>query len=194
METVADFLFLGSKITADCDCSHEIKRPLLLGKKAMINLDSILKSRDIISLTKVHISQSYGFSSSQVWMWEMDHKEGWAPKNWCLWTVVLEKTLENPLDSKQIKPVNPEGNPPWIFIGRTDAEAEVSILWPPDAKSWLTGKDPKVGKDWRQQENSAAEDEMVGWHHQLNGHGFEQTLGDSREYYSLWGHKELAMT
>ena len=122
-------------------------------------------------------SQSYGFSSSHVWMWELDHNEGWAPKNWCFWTVVLKKTFESPLDSKEIKPVNPKGNQPWILIGSTDAEAPV--LWPPDAKSWLIGKDPDAGKDWRQEERGMTEDEMVGWHNQLNGHEFEQSQGDS---------------
>ena len=126
------FIFLGSKITADGDCSHEIKRCLLLGRKAMTNLDSILKSRHHFN-NKGPYSQSYGFSSSHVWMWGLDHKEGWAPQNWCFWTVVLEKTLESPLDSKEIKPVNPEGNQPWISIGRTDAEAP--IIWLPDANS-----------------------------------------------------------
>ena len=107
-------------------------------------------------------SQGYGFSSGHVWMWELDHKEGWALKNGCFWTVVLEKTLDSPLDSKEIEPVNPKGNQPWIFIGRTDAEAEAPIFWPPDAKSWLIEKDPVAGKDWRQKEKGAAEDEMVG--------------------------------
>ena len=123
--TVTDFIFLGSKITTDSDCSHEIKRHLLLGRKAMTNLDSILKSRDISLSTKVHLySQSYGLSSSHVWMWELDYKEGWVLKNWCFWTVVLKKTLESPLDCKEIKPVDPKGNQSWIFIGRTDAKAE----------------------------------------------------------------------
>ena len=124
-------------------------------------------------------SQSYGFSSSHIQMWELDHKEGWAPKNWCFQTVVLEKTLKSPLDSKKIKTVNPKGNQPWIFIGKTDAEAEAPILWPLDAKSQLIGKDPDAGKDWGQEEKGVTEDEMVGWHHQLNGHEFEQILGDS---------------
>ena len=108
-------------------------------------------------------------SSSHVWLWELDHKEGWAPKNWCFSTVVLEKTLESPLDCK-IKPVNPKGNQSWIFIGRTDAEAETTILWPPDVKNWLLRKDPAAGKDWRQEEKGTTEDEMVGWRHWLNGH------------------------
>ena len=123
-------------------------------------------------------SQSNGFFSSHVWMWELDHKEGWVPKNWCFRTVVLEKTLESPLDCKEIQPVNPKGNQPCIFIGRTDAEAEALILWPSDSKSWLIGKDPDAGKDWRQEEKGTTEDEMVGWHHRLNGHEFEQAPGD----------------
>ena len=114
-------------------------------------------------------SQSYGFSSSHAWMWELDYKESWAPKNWWFWTVVLEKTLESPLDCKEIKPVHPKGNQSWIFIGRTDAEAETPILWPPDAKNWLTEKAPESGKDWRQEEKGLTEDEMVGRHHWLNG-------------------------
>ena len=151
-----NFIFLGSKITEDDDYSHELKR--LLGRKAMTNLDSILKSRDITLPTKVCCSQSYGFSSSHVWMWELDHKEGWGPKNWCFWTVVLEKTLESPLDCKEIQPVHPKGNQSWIFIGRTDAEVEIPILWPPDAKNWLIWKDPDAGKDWRWEEKGT-----TGW-------------------------------
>ena len=118
-------------------------------------------------------SKSYGFSRSHVQMWELDHKEGWALKNWCFWTVVLEKTLESPLDCKEINPVHRKGNQSWVFIGRTDAEAETPILWPPDAKNWVTGKDPNAGKDWRQEEKGMSEDEMVGRHHWLSGHEFE---------------------
>ena len=174
VETVTDFIFLGSKITADGDCSHEIKRHLLLGRKVMTNLESILKSRDITLSTKVQISsQSYGFSSGHVWMWELDYKESWAPNNWCFWTVVLEKTLENPLDSKKIQPVHPKGNQSWIFIGRTDAETETPILWPSDAENWLIWKDRDAGKDWKQKEKEMTKDEMVGWHHWLNGHESE---------------------
>ena len=130
---------------------------------------------------------------------ELDHKESWAPTNWCFWTVVLEKTLENPLDSKEIQPVNPRGNQCWIFTERTDAEAETPILWPPDAKSWLIWKDADAGKDWRQEEKEMTEDEMIGWHHQLDGHEFEQALGvgdgqESLACYSPWGHKELNLT
>ena len=117
-------------------------------------------------------SQSYGFSSSHVWMWELDNKESWAPKNWCFWTVVLEKPLESPLDCKEIQPVHPKGNKSWIFIGRTDAVAETLILWPPDTKSWLIGRDPDAGKDWGQEEKGTTEDEMAGWHHWLDGHEF----------------------
>ena len=109
------------------------------------------------------------FSSSHVWMWELDYKESWVPKNWCFWTLVLETTLESPLDCKEIQPVHPKGDQSWIFIGRTDAEAETPILWPPDAKSWLIWKDPDAGKDWGQEEKGTTEDEMVGWHHRLNG-------------------------
>ena len=198
METVTDFILGGSRITADDDCSHEIKRCLLLGRKAMTNLVSILKSRNITLPTKVCIV-SYVFSSSHVWMWELDYRESWAPKNWCFWTVVLEKTLENPLDCKEIQPVNPKGNQSWIFIGRTDVGAEAPVLWPPDVKNWLLGKDPDAGKDWRQEEKGTTEDEMVGWHHGLNEHEFEQApgVGDGQGGLvccSPWGHKVLDTT
>ena len=123
-------------------------------------------------------SQGYGFYSGHVWMWELDYKESWVPKNWCFWTVVLEKTLESPLDCKEIEPVHPKGDDQsWVFIGRTDVEAETPILWPPDAKSWLVWKDPDAGKDWRREEKGMTEEEMVGWHHPLNGHGFGWTPG-----------------
>ena len=135
-------------------------------------------------------SQGYGFSSRHVRMWKLDHKEGWALKNGCFQTVVLEKTLKSPLDSKEIKPVNPKGDQPWRFIGRTDAEAP--ILWPPDGKSWLIGKDPDVGKDWGQEEKGMTQDKIVGWHHQLNAYEFEWASGDSKGQGSLmssspWG-------
>ena len=171
METVTDFIFLGSKITADGDCSHEIKRCLLLGRKVMTNLDRILESRDITLPTKCPSSQGYGFSGSHVWMWESDYKEIWAPRNLCFWTVVLEKTLQSPLDCQEIKPVHPKGNKSEIFIGRTNAEAETPIFWPTDVKYWLIWRDPDAGKDWRQ-EKGMIEDEMVGCHHQLNGYEF----------------------
>ena len=177
METTRDFIFLGSKITVDSDCSHEIRRCLFLRRKADQPRQRIKKQRHHFT-DKGLSSQSYGFSGSHVRMWELDNKEGWVPKNWCFWTVVLEKTLESPLDSK-IKPVNPQGNQSCIFIGRTDAEAKAPILWPPDLKSCLTGKDPDAGKDWGQDEKGATEDEMVRWNHRLNGHEFEQTRGDS---------------
>ena len=117
-------------------------------------------------------SQSYGFSSSHVWMWELDHKESWVLKNWCFWTVVLEKTLESLLDCKEVQPVHPKGDQSWIFIGRTDAEAETPIFWPPDAQNWLIGKDSGAGRDWGQEEKGTTEDEMAGWHHRLDGHEF----------------------
>ena len=140
-------------------------------------------------------SQNYGFSSGHVRMWELDYKQSWAPKNWCFWTgEALEKTLESPLDCKEIQSVHPKGNQPWIFIGRTDAEAEAPILWPPDAKYWLTGKDPDAEKDWRQEEKGTTEDEMVGWHHRLDGPECEQAPGVGDEQGGLaccssWGRR-----
>ena len=144
-------------------------------------------------------SQSYGFSNSHVWMGELDYKESWAPKNSCFWTAVLEKTLESPLDCKEIQPVHPKGDQPWIFTGRTDAEAEATIIWPPDARNWLLGKDPDAGKDWGQKEKGTIEDKLVGWHHWLNGHKFEWALGDGDGQGSLascspWGRKESDTT
>ena len=166
METVTDCLFLGSKITADGNRKHEIKRHLLLGRKARTNSDRTLRSRDITLLTKVHLVKTMVFSNSHVWMWELDDKENWALKNWCFWTVVLEKTHESPLDCKEIKSVNPKGDQSWLFIGRTDAG--VPMLWPPDAKNWFIGKDPDAGKDWRREEKGTKEDDMVGWHHRMD--------------------------
>ena len=168
METVRDFIFLSSKITADGNCSHEIKRCLLLGRKAMTNPDSILKSRDITMPTKIRLVKAVVFPVV------MCGCESWTiKKNWCFWTVVLEKTLESLLNSKEIKAVNPKGNQPWIFIGRTNAEAEAPILWPPDSRSQLIRRDADAGKDWRQEEKGTTEDEMVGWHHRLDAHEFE---------------------
>ena len=135
------------------------QRWLLLGRKAMTNLDGILKSRDITLPTKVHLVKAMVFSSSHVWMWELDYKESWALKNWYFWIVVLEKTLESPLDCMEIQPVHPKGNQFWIFIGRTDAEAEAPILWLPDVKNWLIEKDPVAGQDWRQEEKGMTGDE-----------------------------------
>ena len=198
MESVADFIFLGSKITADGDCSHEIKRCILLGRKVMINLDSILKSRDI-TFNKGPSSQGYGFSFGHVLMWELDCEESWALKNWCFWTVVLEKTLESPLDCKEIQPVHSKGDQPGVFFGRNDTKAETPVLWPPHAKSWLIGKDPDAGRDWRQEEKGTTEDEMAGWHHRLNVHEFEWTpgVGDGQGGLACcnsWGCKESDTT
>ena len=133
---------------------------MFLGRKIMTNIDNILKSRDIDLPTKVRILKAMAFFSTHVRMWELDHKEGWTLKNWCFWTVVMEKTLVSPLDCKEIKPVNPKGNQTWIFIGRTDVEAEAPILWPHDAKNRLTGKDPDAGKEWRQEVKVMTEREI----------------------------------
>ena len=164
----------------------------------MTKLDSILKGKDITLPTRYH-SQSYGFSTSHVRMWKLDHKECWAMRNLCFWTMVLENTLESSLDCKEIKPVHPKGNQSWMFIGRTDVKVETPILWPPDAKNWLTGKYPDAEKDWRQEEKGLTEDEIVGWHHRLNGHEFESPpwVGDGQcglARCSPWGHKELDVT
>ena len=156
-------------------CRHILYQLSSQGSPYRIDIVHITKQRHYFA-NKVPSSQSYGFSSSHIWMWELDHKESWALKNLCFWTVVLEKTLESFLVCKEIQPVHPKGNQSWIFIGRTDAEAETSKLWPPDAKNWLIGKDPDSGKDWRQEEKGTTQDEMVGWHQQLNGHEFEQIL------------------
>ena len=146
-------------------------------KKSYDQLGQHIKKQGHYFANKVPSSQSYGFSSSHIWMWELDHKESWAPKNWCFWTVVLEKTLDCPLDCKEIQPVHLKGNQSWIFIGRTDAEAETPILWPPDVKSWLIWKDPDAGKVWRWEEKGMTEDEMVGCYHWLNGHEFFVNTG-----------------
>ena len=144
-EKMTDFIFLGSKITVNSECSHEIKRRLLLGRKAMNKPRQCIKKQRHHFASKGPYSPSYSFSSSHLWMWKLDHKEGWKLKNWCFRTVVLKKTLESLLDNK-IRPVNPKGNQSWIFIGWTDAEAEAAILWPPDVESWLTGRDPNAEK------------------------------------------------
>ena len=164
-------IFQGSKITADDNFSHEIKRYLLLGRKLMTNLDSIFKSRDITLPTKDHLVKAMVFPSSHVGMSELDCEESWVPKDWCFWNVVLEKTLESPLDYKEIQTVHAKGDQPWLFIGRTDVEAETPILWPPHAKSWLIGKDSDAGQDWGQ-DKGMTEYEMAEWHHQLSGRGF----------------------
>ena len=157
METVREFICLGSKITAGGNCSHEIKS-LAPWKESYDQPRLYIKKQRHYFPTKVLSSESHGFSSSHVWMSELDHKESWTPKNWCFWTVVLEKTLESPLDCKEIQQVHPTGNQSWIYIGRTDVEAETPILWPPDVKNWLIWKDPDVGKDWRQEEKGTTED------------------------------------
>ena len=177
METVTDFILEGSKITVDDNCSHKIKRRLLHGRKVMTNLESTLKSRDVTLPTKVRLVKAVVFPVVMYGCESWTIKKSWAPRNCCFWTVVLEKTLKSPLDSKEIQPVHPKGNLFWIFIGRTDAEAETPILWPLHVKNWLIGKDPDAGKDWRQEEKGTTEDEMVGWHHWLNGHEFEQAPG-----------------
>ena len=165
----------------------------------MTSLDSILKSRDITWPINFPLVKAMAFSSSHVWMRELDFKESWVLKNWRFWTVVLEKTLESSLDCKEIQPVHPKGNQSCIFIGRTDAETETPVLWPPDLKCWLTGKGPDAGKDWRQEEKGTTEDEMDGWHHRLEGHEFEQAPGidDGQGILvccSPWGYKQLDTT
>ena len=191
-----DSIFLGSKITAGGDCRHEIKRQLFLGRKVMTNVDSILNSRDITLPTKVHLVKAMVLPVVKLWMWEFDYKESWAMKNWCFWTVLLEKTLESPLDCKEIQPVHPKGNQSWIFIGKTDVEAESSILRPPEGKIWPIRKHLE---DWRQEEKGMTEDETVGWHHWLNEHEFKKALeiGDKQgglACWSPWGHTSADMT
>ena len=173
-----------SKVSVLVSYLANISRFKKRSEEDMTKLGSVLNSRDITLPTKVCLVKAMVFSTGRVWIWELDYKESWDPKNWCFWTVVLEKTLESPLDSKEIKPVNPKGNQPWIFTGRTDAEAEAPVLWPPDVRSQLTGEDPDAGKDWGQKKG-AAEDEMVRRHHRLNSQKFEQTLGDSGRQRSL---------
>ena len=157
-----------------------------------------IKKQRYYFVNKDPSSQGYGFSSSHVWMWEF-YKESWAPKNWCFWTVVLEKTLESPLDFKEIQPVHPRGDQSWVFFGRNDAKAEAPVLWPPHAKSWLIGKDTDAGRDWGQEEKWMTEDEMAGWHHWLDAHEFGWTpgVGDGQGGLACcdsWGHKESDMT
>jgi len=171
---------------------------MLLGRKAMTNLDSILKSRHYFANKGVY-SQSYGFSSSHVWMWELDYKESWEPKNWCFWTVVLEKTLESSMDCKEIQTVHSKGDQPWVFFGRNDAKAETPVLWLRHAKSWLIGKDSDAGSDWGQEEKGMTEDEMAGWHHRLDGCESEWTpgVGDGQGGLACcdsWGRKDSDKT
>ena len=164
--TVRDFILGGSKITVNGDCSHEIKI-LTPWKKSYDQPRQHIKKQRHYFANKVPSSQSYGFSSSHIWMWELNYKESWVPKNWCFWTVVLEKTLESPLDCREIQPVHSKGDQFWILIGRTDAEAVSSVLWLPVVKNWLIWNDPDAGKDRRQKEKGTTQDEMVGWHHQF---------------------------
>ena len=176
-----------------------ILKELAPGKKSYDTPRQHIKKQRHHFVNKGLYNQSYVFSYSHVWMWELDHKDGQVLKNWCFWAVVLEKSLESPLDSKKIQLVHPKGNQSWIFIGRTDAEAEASILWPPDAKIRLIGKDLDAGKDWGQEKKGETEDETVGWHHKLEGHEFEQALGvgdgqGSLSCCSPWGCKEFDMT
>ena len=191
-------LFWGAPKSLQMVTAAMTLRRLLLGRKVMNNLENILKSRDITLLTNVWLVKAMVFPVVMYWC-ELNYKEGWALKNWCFQTVVLEKTLESPLGIKEIKTVSPKENQSWIFIGRTDAEAEAPILWPPDVKSWLTGKDTDAGKDWGQEKKGVTEGEMVGRHYWLNGHEFEQTPGDgegqgSLVCYSPWGRKESDMS
>ena len=158
METVTDFLFLGSKMTADGDCSHEIKRRKAPWKKSYDQPRQHIKKQRHCFANKGPSSQRFSFSSSHVWVWELDYTESWVPKNWCLWTVVLEKTLESPLVCREIQPVHPKGNQSWIFIVRTDVASETPNLWPPDAKNWLFWKDPDAENDWRWEEKGTRED------------------------------------
>ena len=169
METVRGFIFLGTKITADGNCSHEIKRHLLLERKVMTNLDNIFRSRDITLPTKGRLVKAMIFSCGHIRKWELDCEEGWVAKNWCFRTVVLEKTLESPLDCKEIQPVHSEGDQPWDFFGRNDTKAEAPVLRPPHVKSWLIGKDFDAGRDWGQEKKGTREDKMAGWHHWLDG-------------------------
>ena len=175
METVIDY-FVGLQNHCRWWLQPWNQKTLAPWKKSYDQPRQYIKNQRHYFANKGPSSQSYGFSSSHVWMWELDHEESWAPKNWCFWTVMLEKTLESPLDCKEIQPTHPKGDQSWIFIGRTDAEAETPILWPPDVKNWLIGKDPDAEKDWRQEEKGKREDEMVGWHYLLDGHEFEQAL------------------
>ena len=159
---------MGITFHCDGDCSHEIKRRLLLGRKVMINLEKHIEKQRHYFAIKGPSSQGYGFSSGHVWMWELDCEESWA-LNWCFWTVVLEKNLESPLDCKEIQPVHSEGDQPWMFFGRNDAKTETPVPWPPHAKSWLIGKDSDAGRDWGQEEKGTIEYEMAGWHYGLDG-------------------------
>ena len=198
VETVTDFIFLGSKITADGDCSHEIKT-LAPWKKSYDQPRQHIKKQRHYLADKGPSNQSYGFSSSHVWMWESDCEESWALKNWCFWTVVLQKTLESFMDYKEIQPVHSKGDQSWVFFGKNDAKAETPVLWPHHVKSWHTEKDSDAGRDWGQEEQGTTDDEMAGWHHWLGGHESEWIPGVGDEQGSLaccdsWGRKESDTT
>ena len=195
---MSDFILGGSKITADSDCSLEIKRHLLLGETVNDQPRKPIKRQRPEFASKGSSNQSYSFSSSPVWMWELDYKVNWAPKNWCFWTVVLEKTLESPLDSKEIQPVNPKGNQSWIFIGRIGAEAETPVLLSPDARNWLIWRGLDPGNHWGR-EKGATEDDMVG----CITNSMDTSLSKLQELVmdreglaccGSWGHKELDVT
>ena len=173
METVNQFYYSGAPKSLQMMTVAMKLKTFAPWKKSYDQPRQLTEKQRHCFANKSPSSQSYGFSSGHVWMWELDYKQSWAPKNWCFWTVVVEKTLESPLDCKEVKPVNPKENQSWIFIGRTDVEAEARILWPPDEKSWFIWKDSDAGKDWRWEEKGMTEDEMAGWHYQLDGHEFE---------------------
>ena len=171
-ETVTDFIFGGLQNHCRWWLQPWNQKTLAPWKKSYDQFRQHIKKQRQHLDNKDLSSQSYGFSSGHVWMWELYYKESWVLKNWCFWTVVLEKTLESPLDRKEIQPVHPKGNQSWVFIGRTHVEAETPVFWLPDSKNWLTRKDPDAGKDWGQEEKGTTEDEMVGWYHWLDGHDF----------------------
>ena len=185
VETVTDFILRGFQNHCRWWLQPWNYKMLAPWKKSYDKPRQHIKKQRHCFADKGLSNQSYGFSSSCVWMWELDLKEGWVPKNWCFWTRVLEKTRESPLDCKEIQLVNRKRNQSWIVIGRTDAEDRAPILWPANVKDWLIGKDPDAGKDWRQEEKRMTEDEMVGWQHWLNGHEFEQAPGDNEGQGSL---------
>ena len=196
VETVADFILGAPKSLQMVTAAMKLLTPW---KESYEQPGQHITKQGHYFADKGPSSQGYGFSSGHVWMWELDGEESWALKNWCFWTVVLEKTVESPLDCKESQPVFLKGDQSWVFIGRIDVEAETPILWPAYVKSWLIWKDPDTGKDWRQEEKGTTEDEMVGWHHRVDGHEFGWTpgVGDGQGglvWCDSWGHKELAMT
>ena len=198
VETLADFILGAPKSLQMVTTAMKLKEFTPWKGSYDQPIQHIKKQRHYFA-NKGPSSQGYGLSSGHVWMWDLDYKEIWASKNWCSWTVALEKTLDSPLDRKQIQLVHPKGDQSWEYIGRTDAKAETPILWPPHVKSWLIGKDPDAGRDWRQEEKGTTEDEMAGWHHRLNGRESEWTLGVGDGQGGLvccdsWGSKESDMT